>query len=97
MRAILKGHIRFSLVTIPILVYNAVATEQAISFHLLHRKDHDPIGCEKRCKKCHQVVPAEAEDAHGQGRGEEKSGGSPGGPGGVRGRPLIEATDRRAL
>jgi hypothetical protein len=43
------------------------------------------------------VVPAEAEDAHGQGRGEEKSGGSPGGPGGVRGRPLIEATDRRAL
>ena len=59
MKAIWKGHIRFSLVTIPILVYNAVATEQAISFHLLHRKDHGPIGYDKRCKKCHQVVPGE--------------------------------------
>jgi DNA end-binding protein Ku len=59
MRAIWKGHIRFSLVTIPVLVYNAVATEEAISFHLLHRKDHGPIGYEKRCKKCHQAVPAE--------------------------------------
>jgi DNA end-binding protein Ku len=59
MKAIWKGHIRFSLVTIPILVYNAVATEQAISFHLLHRKDHGPVGYDKRCKKCRQVVPAE--------------------------------------
>lgn len=59
MRAIWKGHIRFSLVTIPVLVYNAVATEQAISFHLLHRKDHGPVGYDKRCKKCNQVVSAE--------------------------------------
>jgi DNA end-binding protein Ku len=59
MRAIWKGHIRFSLVTIPVLVYNAVDTEQAISFHLLHREDHGPIGYDKRCKKCNRVIPAE--------------------------------------
>jgi DNA end-binding protein Ku len=59
MRAIWKGHIRFSLVTIPILVYNAVDTEQAISFHLLHREDHGPVGYDKRCKKCNRVIPAE--------------------------------------
>ena len=37
MKAIWKGHIRFSLVTIPILVYNAVDTEQTIRFNLLHK------------------------------------------------------------
>jgi DNA end-binding protein Ku len=59
MRAIWKGHIRFSLVTIPILVYNAVDTQQTISFHLLHRDDHGPIGYDKRCRKCNKVIPAE--------------------------------------
>ena len=59
MRAIWKGHIRFSLVTIPVLVYNAVDTEQAISFHLLHTKDHGPIGYDKRCKKCNKVLSSE--------------------------------------
>jgi DNA end-binding protein Ku len=58
MRAIWKGHIRFSLVTIPVLVYNAVDTSQTISFHLLHRDDHGPIGYDKRCKKCNKVIPA---------------------------------------
>ena len=59
MRAIWKGHIRFSLVTIPVLVYNAVDTEQAISFHLLHKKDHGTISYDKRCKKCSKVVSSE--------------------------------------
>lgn len=59
MRSIWKGHIRFSLVTIPIQVYTAVATEQTISFHLLHKEDHGPIGYDKRCKKCNRVVSAE--------------------------------------
>lgn len=59
MRAIWKGHIRFSLVTIPILVYNAVDTEQKISFNLLHKEDHGPIGYDKRCKKCNKVVSSE--------------------------------------
>lgn len=59
MRSIWKGHIRFSLVTIPILVYNAVDTEQTISFHLLHKEDHGPIGYDKRCRKCNRVVSSE--------------------------------------
>lgn len=59
MKAIWKGHIRFSLVTIPVLVYNAVDTKQAISFNLLHRRDHGPIGYDKRCKKCNTVVASD--------------------------------------
>jgi DNA end-binding protein Ku len=58
MKAIWKGHIRFSLVTIPVLVYNAVDTGETISFHLLHREDHGPIGYDKRCRKCDKVVSA---------------------------------------
>lgn len=59
MRAIWKGHIRFSLVTIPVLVYNAVDTEQTITFNLLHKEDHGPIGYDKRCKKCNKVLSSE--------------------------------------
>ena len=59
MRAIWKGHIRFSLVTIPVLIYNAVDTEQKITFHLLHNKDHGPISYDKRCRKCNKVVSSE--------------------------------------
>jgi len=56
MRAIWKGHIRFSLVTIPIRVYNAVDTEQKISFNQLHRECNGSVGYDKRCKKCNKVV-----------------------------------------
>ncbi|MEX1139287.1 MAG: Ku protein [Bacteroidota bacterium] len=56
MRAIWKGHIRFSLVTIPIRVYNAVDTEQKISFNQLHRECNGAVGYDKRCKKCNKVV-----------------------------------------
>ncbi len=56
MRAIWKGHIRFSLVTIPISIYSAVDTDETISFHLLHRDDHGPVGYDKRCKKCGKVL-----------------------------------------
>ena len=56
MRAIWKGHIRFSLVTIPIRVYNAVDTEQRISFNQLHRECNGAVGYDKRCKKCNKVV-----------------------------------------
>src|SRR5437867_11663857 len=56
MRAIWKGHIRFSLVTIPVRIYNAVDTEQTIRFNQLHKEDHGPIGYDKRCKKCNKVV-----------------------------------------
>jgi len=59
MRAIWKGHIRFSLVTIPVRIYNAVDTEQTIRFNQLHKEDHGPIGYDKKCKKCNKVVTNE--------------------------------------
>jgi DNA end-binding protein Ku len=59
MRAIWKGHIRFSLVTIPVRIYNAVDTDQTIRFNQLHKEDHGPIGYDKKCKKCNKVVTSE--------------------------------------
>ncbi len=59
MRSIWKGHIRFSLVTIPICIYNAIETSESISFNQLHREDNGPIGYDKRCKKCNKVVKSE--------------------------------------
>lgn len=59
MRSIWKGHIRFSLVTIPIAIYNAIETSESISFKQLHREDNGPIGYDKRCKKCNKLVKNE--------------------------------------
>ncbi|MGB2868383.1 MAG: Ku protein [Bacteroidota bacterium] len=59
MRAIWKGYLRFSLVTIPVRIYNAVDTEQTIRFNQLHKSDHGPVGYDKRCKKCNKVVTNE--------------------------------------
>ncbi len=56
MRSIWKGHIRFLLVAIPIRIYNAIETSEKIQFNQLHRDDYGPIGYDKRCKKCGQVV-----------------------------------------
>lgn len=59
MRSIWKGHIRFSLVTIPIRIYNAVDTEEHIRFNQLHKEDHGLVGYEKKCKKCGQRLSNE--------------------------------------
>src|SRR5579859_3879478 len=59
MRSIWKGHIRFSLVTIPIRIYNAVDTEETIRFNQLHKDDNGPVGYEKKCKKCGKALTAE--------------------------------------
>jgi DNA end-binding protein Ku len=56
MRPIWKGHIRFLLVAIPVRVYNAIEASEKIQFNQLHRDDFGPIGYDKRCKKCGQVV-----------------------------------------
>jgi DNA end-binding protein Ku len=56
MRAIWKGHIRFSLVTIPICVYNAVESARTISFNQLHKEDNGRIGYDKKCKVCGDAV-----------------------------------------
>jgi DNA end-binding protein Ku len=50
MRAIWKGHIQFSLVTIPVRVYNAIDTGKTISFNLLTKEDHNPVSYEKKDK-----------------------------------------------
>lgn len=50
MRAIWKGHIQFSLVTIPIRIYNALDTGQTISFNLLSKDKHNPVSYEKKDK-----------------------------------------------
>jgi DNA end-binding protein Ku len=50
MRAIWKGHIQFSLVTIPVRIYNAIDSGQSISFNLLSREGHNPVSYEKKDK-----------------------------------------------
>ena len=59
MRSIWKGHIQFSLVTIPIRIYNAVDTTETIRFNQLHKEDNGPVGYDKKCKKCGKALPAE--------------------------------------
>lgn len=50
MRAIWKGHIQFSLVTIPVRIYNAIDSNQTVSFNLLTREGHNPVSYEKKDK-----------------------------------------------
>ncbi len=52
MRAIWKGHIRFSLVTIPVRIYGAIESKNSISFNQLHKEDNGRVGYDKKCKKC---------------------------------------------
>jgi len=59
MRSIWKGHIRFSLVTIPVRIYNAVDTEETIRFQQLHKEDNGAVGYEKKCKKCGKALTGE--------------------------------------
>jgi DNA end-binding protein Ku len=59
MRSIWKGHIRFSLVTIPVRIYNAVDTEETIRFQQLHKEDNGAVGYEKKCKKCGKSLSSE--------------------------------------
>lgn len=59
MRAIWKGHIQFSLVTIPIRIYNAIDTGQSISFNLLSKEGHNPVSYEKKDKVTGQPLRQE--------------------------------------
>jgi DNA end-binding protein Ku len=59
MRSIWKGYIRFSLVTIPIRIYNAVETEETIRFNQLHKEDNGSVGYDKKCKKCGKVLTSD--------------------------------------
>ncbi len=59
MRSVWKGHIQFSLVTIPVRIYNAIETAETIKFNQLHQGCNGPIGYDKRCKKCNKVVSSQ--------------------------------------
>lgn len=59
MRAIWKGHIRFSLVTIPIRIYNAIDSSQTIKFNQLSKETNNPVKYEKKDKVTNQVLKAE--------------------------------------
>lgn len=59
MRAIWKGHIRFSLVTIPIRVYGAIESAQTIRFNQLHKDCNGAVGYQKKCKKCGENLSKE--------------------------------------
>ena len=59
MKSIWKGHIQFSLVTIPIRIYNAVDTAETIRFNQLHKEDNGPVGYDKKCKKCSKTLTAD--------------------------------------
>src|SRR5687768_9452058 len=50
MRAIWRGHIQFSLVTIPVRIYNAIDSTESISFNLLSKDGNNPVGYEKKDK-----------------------------------------------
>lgn len=57
MRSIWKGHIRFSLVTIPINIYSANNSKGNISFDQLHEGDNGKIKYKKVCASCEEEVP----------------------------------------
>lgn len=58
MRSLWKGHIRFSMVTIPIRLYTAVDSGATVSFNQLHKKDNGRVGYDKKCKSCGEVLSA---------------------------------------
>jgi DNA end-binding protein Ku len=57
MRSIWKGHIQFSLVTIPIRIFSAVDSAESVQFNQLHRDCNGRVGYDKKCKKCENPVP----------------------------------------
>lgn len=59
MRAIWKGHIQFSLVTIPVRIYNAIDAGQTISFNLLSKEGRNPVSYEKKDKVTGQTLRTE--------------------------------------
>jgi len=59
MRSVWKGHIRFSLVTIPIQIFNAIEYKGNISFKQLHKADNGAVGYDKVCRSCNVKVPKE--------------------------------------
>lgn len=58
MRAIWKGYIKFSLVSIPVKMYTATK-QRLISFDLLHKDCGTKIKQERLCPRCNKVLSSE--------------------------------------
>jgi DNA end-binding protein Ku len=56
-RPIWKGTISFGLVSIPVGLYSATASRDALSFHLLHKKDLSRVDYKRYCEKEDVEVP----------------------------------------
>ena len=57
----MERHVKFSLVSIGILIFNAVESMENNSFKHLHREDHDSVKYKKKYvlsvkKKSHKVI-----------------------------------------
>lgn len=59
MRAIWKGHIRFSLVTIPVRIYTAINSAESIRFNQLSKETKNPVKYEKKDKVTGDVLKTE--------------------------------------
>lgn len=56
MRSTWRGHIRFSLVTIPIQIYSAVESKSQISFNQIHKEDMGRVSYRKVCRTCQETL-----------------------------------------
>lgn len=56
MKSIWRGHIRFSLVNIPVQIFNAVNTGNEIRFNQLHKKDKGRVKYKKVCRVCDETL-----------------------------------------
>lgn len=59
MRSIWKGHVRFSLVTIPVQLFSAIETKNNVSFRQIHKEDNGRVGYNKVCRECDQTLTKE--------------------------------------
>lgn len=59
MRAIWTGSLSFGLINIPIRLYSATATEDKLSFDMLHKTDLSPIRYARICRADGKEIPYE--------------------------------------
>jgi len=56
-RSIWKGHIKFSVISIPVKMYNATSSRKSIAFHLIHGVCNTRIKQQTYCPTCDKDVP----------------------------------------
>ena len=58
-RSVWKGHIKFSLVSIPVKMFNATSSRKSIGFNQLHGVCKSRVKQELNCPTCNKTVPKE--------------------------------------